>query len=191
MSCWLRRYVYFSHCLQWFSLSDVGLLYVGISPGISLYRTLAVVWTALHCNYGMVVIVWENINFVHFSCDMRKYSRGLQTQWIRCSSKGSHLIHWTSAVFSHFALKLTPFALFQYVWNAKAERDHVIFTHYSPDGDENYPGDVTVRVSLQLTDDNQIVVDVTAESPHKATPINVGWHPYFNLAGEVCIYFLY
>ena len=31
-------------------------------------------------------------------------------QWIRCSPKGSHLIHWTSAVFSHMALKWTPFA---------------------------------------------------------------------------------
>ena len=31
-------------------------------------------------------------------------------QWIRCSHKGSHLIHWTSAVFSHIALKWTPFA---------------------------------------------------------------------------------
>ena len=31
-------------------------------------------------------------------------------QWIRRSPKGSHLIHWTSAVFSHIALKWTPFA---------------------------------------------------------------------------------
>ena len=31
-------------------------------------------------------------------------------QWIRCSPRGSHLIHWTSAVFSHIVLKWTPFA---------------------------------------------------------------------------------
>ena len=31
-------------------------------------------------------------------------------QWISCSPKGSHLIYWTSAVFSHIALKWTLFA---------------------------------------------------------------------------------
>ena len=31
-------------------------------------------------------------------------------QWIRCSAKGSHLIHWTSAVFSRITLKWTPYA---------------------------------------------------------------------------------
>ena len=30
-------------------------------------------------------------------------------QWIKCSPKGSHLIHWTSDIFSHIALKWTPF----------------------------------------------------------------------------------
>ena len=33
-------------------------------------------------------------------------------QEIRCSPKGSHLIPWTSAVFSNTALKWTPFASF-------------------------------------------------------------------------------
>ena len=40
-------------------------------------------------------------------------------QWIRCSPKGSHLIHWTSAVFSHIALKWTPFAYLLAVIAAK------------------------------------------------------------------------
>ena len=31
-------------------------------------------------------------------------------KWIRCSPKGSHLIRWTSAAFSHIALKWTLFA---------------------------------------------------------------------------------
>ena len=39
-------------------------------------------------------------------------------QWTRCSPKGSHLIHWTSAVFSHIALKWTTFAchLSLFIW---------------------------------------------------------------------------
>ena len=31
-------------------------------------------------------------------------------QWIKCSPKGSHLIRWMRAVFSHITLKWTPFA---------------------------------------------------------------------------------
>ena len=42
-----------------------------------------------------------------FSCGMEKYSTCPRK---RCSPKGSHLIPWTSAVFSDTALKWTPFA---------------------------------------------------------------------------------
>ena len=74
--------------------------YISISP----YRTLAVAWTEIYGNYVICdVIVWENTNVVHFLCDMGKYTT--------CPmNKGSHLINWTSAVFSHIALKWTPFA---------------------------------------------------------------------------------
>ena len=84
--------------MQWFSFGT----YIGIIP----YRTLAVLWTAMYGSYVMYV-VWENTNFVHFSCDMGKYST--RPIWVRCSPKGSHLIHWTSAEFAHIALEWTLF----------------------------------------------------------------------------------
>ena len=49
-------------------------------------------------------IVWENTNGVHF-CAVWKNTA--HVQGIRCSPKGSHLIPWTSAVFSNTALKCT------------------------------------------------------------------------------------
>ena len=56
--------------------------------------------------YGSCVIsdliVWENTKYVHFSWDSINTAH---VQWIMCSPKGSHLIHWTGAAFSHIALK--------------------------------------------------------------------------------------
>jgi len=73
------------------------------------------------------------------------------------------------------------------VWHAEMlESDSgvaVIFTHTSPDGDEGYPGTLSVRVTYTLTPNNELVVDYLATTDH-ATPINLSQHTYFNLAGD-------
>ena len=73
------------------------------------------------------------------------------------------------------------------VWHAEMlESDSgvaVIFTHTSPDGDEGYPGTLSIRVTYALTPGNELVVDYFATTDH-ATPINLSQHTYFNLAGD-------
>lgn len=73
------------------------------------------------------------------------------------------------------------------VWDGEAFSDArgtgVVFRHTSPDGDEGYPGTVTVQVSYTLTDSNDVVIDYEATTD-KATPINLSQHSYFNLAGS-------
>ena len=77
------------------------------------------------------------------------------------------------------------FLISQAVWKSEKMADHVRLSHFSPDGDEGYPGDVFVNVTVQLTDDNELIINYTARAHKKATPINLTSHPYFNLAGEV------
>lgn len=56
-------------------------------------------------------------------------------------------------------------------------------TRISPDGDENFPGNVTAKVLFKLTDDNAIDIKYSATTDKK-TVINMTNHSYFNLSGN-------
>lgn len=53
----------------------------------------------------------------------------------------------------------------------------------SPDGDANFPGNVTAKVTYKLTEDNAIDISYTATTDKK-TVINLTNHSYFNLSGN-------
>ncbi len=53
----------------------------------------------------------------------------------------------------------------------------------SPDGDENFPGNLTAKVTYTLTDDNSINILYQATTD-KTTVINMTNHSYFNLSGN-------
>jgi aldose 1-epimerase len=69
------------------------------------------------------------------------------------------------------------------VWDDEPLKNGVAFSYLSRDGEEGFPGNLKIKVTYTLTDENELVVDYQATTD-KATPINVSQHSYFNLAGE-------
>jgi aldose 1-epimerase len=71
------------------------------------------------------------------------------------------------------------------VWKAglaAADGPSVNFTYRSPDGEEGFPGNLTVSLTYTLTPRNELRVSYSAWTD-RATPVNLAHHSYFNLAG--------
>ena len=69
------------------------------------------------------------------------------------------------------------------IWNSKIDGNSVVLTHFSPDGDEGYPGNLIVSAKYTWTDANELTLELQATSDAD-TVINLTNHAYFNLSGE-------
>ena len=65
----------------------------------------------------------------------------------------------------------------------EADAKHVKLLRVSPDGDNNFPGEVKAYVTYTLTEDNKIDIAYEATTD-AATVINMTNHSYFNLSGD-------
>ena len=68
-----------------------------------------------------------------------------------------------------------------YVWDSRQEGETVVFSRVSPDGEEGYPGNLTVSVTIGWQD-NSLMIVYDAETD-KDTVLNLTNHSYFNLNG--------
>ncbi|RYD23275.1 MAG: galactose mutarotase [Verrucomicrobiaceae bacterium] len=70
------------------------------------------------------------------------------------------------------------------VWTGKKVGDDgVEFSYLSKDGEEGYPGNLTVKVTYSLNDSNELkwVAKATTDAP---TVLNIVQHTYWNLSGD-------
>jgi aldose 1-epimerase len=70
------------------------------------------------------------------------------------------------------------------VWDGNRLNDRSVeLTYLSKDGEEGYPGNLSVKVTYTLTDSNELKIDYQATTD-KATVLNLTNHSYFNLNGQ-------
>jgi aldose 1-epimerase len=73
------------------------------------------------------------------------------------------------------------------VWDSESFENEadcgVVLSYLSPDGEENYPGNLQVTVTYTFTNFNELIIYYQAETD-KPTVINLTNHSYFNLKGE-------
>ncbi len=70
------------------------------------------------------------------------------------------------------------------LWQVEAAgtgEQSLCLSHRSPDGDEGYPGELSVQVDYTLGDSDQLSIRYRATST-KTTIVNLSNHSYFNLA---------
>ncbi|AWW30398.1 galactose mutarotase [Echinicola strongylocentroti] len=70
------------------------------------------------------------------------------------------------------------------IWEANTIEGGVEFTYTSPDGEENYPGTLTVTVAFTLSEENELTLTYGAKTD-KTTVVNLTNHSYFNLSGDL------
>lgn len=77
------------------------------------------------------------------------------------------------------------------IWNSKVSGDILHFTHTQIDGTDGYPGNLTVSISVSIKSKSAggrvtgsfLAIDMHA-SCDAPTPINLTFHPYFNMDGH-------
>ena len=73
------------------------------------------------------------------------------------------------------------------VWDSKMQETEngpaLHLAYVSPDGEEGYPGTLSVEDIYTQTHENELVIEYRAETD-QATPVNLTNHSYFNLSGD-------
>lgn len=70
------------------------------------------------------------------------------------------------------------------VWDVvKAARQEIVLQYVSPDGENGFPGELTVTLTYTLRDDGALGVDFKATTT-KPTVVNLSNHTFFNISGN-------
>jgi aldose 1-epimerase len=140
-------------------------------------------------NLADVVLGYDNLddyvrnNSSYFGCIVGRYGNRIAKGRFTLNGREHRLAQNDNGNHLHGGIKGFDKA----VWKARAIKSSdsagVALTYLSKDGEEGYPGNLSVTVVYRLTSDNELKIDYSATTD-KETVVNLTHHSYFNLAGK-------
>lgn len=119
----------------------------------------------------------------YFGCIVGRYANRIAKGYFELEGNGYQLARNNGENHLHGGME----GLDKKVWQASehpSEKEAGVRLEYlSPDGEENYPGNLKVTVVYSLTEDNELKITYTATTD-QPTPVNLTHHGYFNLNGQ-------
>jgi aldose 1-epimerase len=141
-----------------------------------------------HGKLGDVVLGYDNLEGYlksnpFFGCIVGRYGNRIANGKFTLNGKPYTLARNNGENHLHGGLK----GFDKVVWKAKEIKSPtgvgLSLSYVSKDGEEGYPGNLSVTVVYTLTNANELKIAYTATTD-KATVVNLTQHSYFNLAGE-------
>jgi aldose 1-epimerase len=174
--------------------SDVNLYtlrnYKGAEVGICNYGGLVIFLKMPDRNgkFGDVVLGYDNLpdyikDSPYFGALIGRYGNRIAKGKFTLDGKEYTLAVNNGPNALHGGLKGFDKVIWEPRFLASPEGPSLELLYVSKDGEEGYPGTLSVKAVYTLTDDNALRLEFTA-STDKDTVINLTHHSYFNLAGK-------
>jgi aldose 1-epimerase len=139
-------------------------------------------------NMGDVVLGYDRlrgylISSPYFGCLVGRYGNRIANGRFSLDGKTYQLATNNGPNTLHGGLKGFDKVLWKAIPTVTTNGPALELTYESVDGEEGYPGTLTVRATYTLTRQNELRLDYSAKTD-KPTVVNLTQHSYFNLAGK-------
>ncbi|XP_056168910.1 uncharacterized protein LOC115688124 [Syzygium oleosum] len=99
------------------------------------------------------------------------------TRYKLIPNEGNNMLHGGPKGFSDVVWKVTRY-------QKGGHTPQIVFSYFSHNGEEGFPGDLQVSVTYTILSDNHLSISMKAKALNKATPVNLAQHAYWNLGGQ-------
>lgn len=128
---------------------------------------------------GVSLMAQHRQQSVYLGATVGRYANRIQAGQFNCQGK----VYQLDTNQSGNCLHGGPSGFDQRRWRAEhVDSQTLVFTLRSEDGDQGFPGNLSVQVCYELSDDNELTIRYTA-TVDKSCPVNLTNHAYFNLMG--------
>lgn len=135
-----------------------------------------------------IVLTYENLNDYiknepYFGATIGRTSGRIAEGRFRLDGKEYQLNKNFGLNQCHGGARGFSFQVWDYELYENKEETRAKFSYISRDREENYPGNLNVKVSYILTDRNELIIEYNGNT-HRKTLCNLTNHSYFNLSGN-------